>query len=84
MDPKNTSRVMYKSDWDCFVQTLKYEGFTGINKGMVITVLREVPAYVGLFVSYEMSKAFFIKHNKEGKFTTLGTMVSGSIAGVLS
>ena len=75
---------MYKSDWDCFIQTLKTEGLTGINKGMVITILREVPGYMGLFASYEMLKSFFMRHNKDGKFSTFGTMVSGSIAGVIS
>ena len=44
---------------------------------------REVPGYMVLFATFEYLKNFFIKHNKDKKFTTLANIFSGSIAGVL-
>ena len=69
-DPNNAAKIVYKNDWDCLVKTVKFDGIRGLNRGMVITVLREVPANMGLFAGYEQSKSYFIRNNKDGKFTT--------------
>ena len=46
-------------------------------------MIRDVPGYMVLFVTFEYLKNFFIKHNKDKKFTTVANMFSGSTAGVL-
>ena len=54
------TKNLYKNDFDCFIKILKNEGLRGLNKGMVCTIIREVPGYVGLFASYEFLKNWFI------------------------
>ena len=51
-------------------------------KGGVITILREVPGYIGLFATYELLKNGFISRNKDHKFTLLANMMCGSFSGV--
>ena len=82
-DPKNISKIIYKNDFDCFIKILKYEGLKGITKGMVSTMARSVPMYIGLFAGYELSKAYFIKNHPKNEFTPVATAISGALSGVL-
>ena len=62
---KQAAKQLYKNDWDCFTKILRHEGIKGINKGMVATIVREVPAYAGQFTTYELIKGYFLNGTGE-------------------
>lgn len=51
---KKSSRKMYKNSLDCLVRIYKREGFRGINRGMLTTIIRETPGFGVYFLSYDI------------------------------
>lgn len=51
---KKSKKKMYKNSLDCLVRIYKKEGFRGINRGMVTTLLRETPAFGVYFLTYDV------------------------------
>jgi len=47
----------YKNTWDVVAKTIKHEGFWGMYKGYVPSLLKAVPAHCIAFVSYEATKS---------------------------
>ncbi|KAG7260016.1 hypothetical protein CRUP_029464 [Coryphaenoides rupestris] len=52
-EKKKSARKMYKNSLDCLVRIYRKEGFRGINRGMVTTVIRETPAFGIYFLAYD-------------------------------
>jgi len=52
-ETKKSARKMYKNSLDCLVRIYRKEGFRGINRGMVTTVIRETPAFGIYFLAYD-------------------------------
>ncbi|XP_047200915.1 mitochondrial basic amino acids transporter isoform X5 [Girardinichthys multiradiatus] len=50
---KKSKKKMYKNSLDCLVRIYKKEGFKGINRGMVTTLLRETPGFGVYFLAYD-------------------------------
>lgn len=44
----------YKGSLDCLVQIYQHEGFRGINRGMVSTLVRETPSFGVYFLTYDV------------------------------
>uniref|UniRef100_UPI00398E6485 mitochondrial basic amino acids transporter isoform X1 n=2 Tax=Pristiophorus japonicus TaxID=55135 RepID=UPI00398E6485 len=44
---------VYKNSLDCLVRIYKKHGIRGINKGMVTTILREIPGFGFYFLTYD-------------------------------
>nr|XP_015825387.2 mitochondrial basic amino acids transporter isoform X1 [Nothobranchius furzeri] len=51
---KKSKRKMYKNSLDCLVRIYNKEGFKGINRGMVTTLLRETPGFGVYFLTYDV------------------------------
>ncbi|MEQ2314269.1 hypothetical protein AMECASPLE_010386 [Ameca splendens] len=51
---KKSKKKMYKNSLDCLVRIYKKEGFKGINRGMVTTLMRETPGFGVYFLAYDM------------------------------
>ncbi|XP_060684481.1 mitochondrial basic amino acids transporter [Hemiscyllium ocellatum] len=44
---------VYKNSLDCLIRIYKKQGICGINKGMVTTIFREIPAFGFYFLTYD-------------------------------
>ncbi|KAJ3613244.1 hypothetical protein NHX12_019494 [Muraenolepis orangiensis] len=51
---KKSARKMYKNSLDCLVRIYRREGFRGINRGMVTTIIRETPGFGIYFLTYDV------------------------------
>lgn len=51
---KKSKKKMYKNSLDCLVRIYNKEGFRGINRGMVTTLLRETPGFGVYFLAYDV------------------------------
>eukprot|EP00743_Colponemidia_sp_Colp-15_P002383 GILK01002582.1.p1 GENE.GILK01002582.1~~GILK01002582.1.p1 ORF type:complete len:484 (+),score=64.71 GILK01002582.1:39-1454(+) len=52
-------KALFKGPWDCFIKTIKLEGFTALYRGMVPNVLKVLPAVSISYAMYEHMKRFF-------------------------
>ena len=77
------AKQLYKNDWECFTQILKNEGIRGINKGMVATIVREVPAYAGQFTTYELIKGHFLSGSADKQMSPAQQVFTGGVAGLM-
>lgn len=55
----NTKERIYKGTVDCFMQTVRNEGFLALYKGFVPTWLRMGPWNIIFFLTYEQLKQFY-------------------------
>lgn len=53
---KIDSRALYKGSIDCFIQTVRNEGFRALYKGFIPTWVRMGPWNIIFFISYEQLK----------------------------
>ena len=53
-----SAAAQYKGSFDCAKQILKTEGIRGLGRGMVATIVRDVPSYVAQFYVYEGLKRY--------------------------
>lgn len=51
---KKSKRKLYKNSLDCLVRIYRKEGFRGINRGMVTTLMRETPGFGVYFLAYDL------------------------------
>ena len=51
---RKSTRKLYKNSLDCLVRIYNREGFRGINRGMVTTLLRETPGFGVYFLTYDV------------------------------
>lgn len=51
---KKSKKKLYKNSLDCLVRIYKKEGFRGINRGMVTTLMRETPGFGVYFLAYDL------------------------------
>ncbi|XP_062231996.1 protein MITOFERRINLIKE 1, chloroplastic-like isoform X2 [Phragmites australis] len=70
--------------WQVLLQILQTDGFFGLYAGYAATLLRNLPAGVLSYSSFEYLKAFTLKkHNKEG-LTPGESVLCGALAGAIS
>lgn len=68
---------VYKGPFDCIKQIVKNDGFSGLFRGFVLTVLRDVPGYTAYFGAYECCKSK-LGHSPPA------LLISGGLAGIAS
>jgi solute carrier family 25 carnitine/acylcarnitine transporter 20/29 len=75
----------YTGILDCVRKVFKKEGFKGLYKGNVITILREVPAYAAQFGGYYYSKQILAKLRKKqvDELGMFDLIIAGGIGGML-
>jgi solute carrier family 25 protein 39/40 len=59
-------------------------GFKSLYRGLVPTLLRDVPFSMIYWLSYESSKTFFMKHRNQNKIDTPTAFFCGATSGALS
>lgn len=80
---KPNGSLLYTGPWDCLRKIYKAEGIVGVNRGMVLTLIREVPSFGVYFVVYEyICRKFDTK--KDVPLSTSVLLFAGGIAGQLS
>lgn len=50
----------YKSIWDAVTVIIAHEGFLGLYKGIVPNLLKVAPSMASSWLSYEMTRDFFL------------------------
>ena len=68
----------------CIRRIATEEGVNGLFKGLVATILREVPCYAGQFGGYYITKrtwATYIEKCDVADLSMLGCFVSGGVGG---
>ncbi|CAO3635026.1 unnamed protein product [Cunninghamella blakesleeana] len=67
---------------DCAKYLIQRDGWmNGLGRGMYATIIREIPAYFGFYVGFEMVKRHITKDQKEDA-SVVQLMVSGAAGGV--
>ncbi|CDQ87463.1 unnamed protein product [Oncorhynchus mykiss] len=51
---KKSKRKLYKNSLDCLARIYKREGLSGVNRGMVTTLIRETPGFGVYFLAYDV------------------------------
>lgn len=75
----------YKGTIDCAIKLYKSGGIQNFYKGLTATLMRDIPAKAGYFVTYELLKRK-IKINKknQSKLTPFKTILIGGISGIVN
>lgn len=63
MDSLKDQHVAYNGLWDAIVRTARTEGISGFYKGLLMANIRQVPAAVVTFVTYENIRHLIHKWN---------------------
>ncbi|KAG1122472.1 hypothetical protein G6F42_011448 [Rhizopus arrhizus] len=72
----------YKGVIDCGVRTVRTQGFSGIYRGMGVTLMRDTPSYFAYFVGYEGLKRLFQSMKKDGQeLGTFELLMAGGLSG---
>ena len=71
----------FKSEIECLSKVLKQDGVTGLlSRGLLATIIREVPSYGIYFVSYEIMMDGILGNS----FGPVASLVCGGLAGCFS
>ncbi|KAI8639678.1 mitochondrial carrier domain-containing protein [Parasitella parasitica] len=71
----------FKGVIDCGVRSIRSQGLMGIYRGMVMTLLRDVPGTFAYFVCYESFKKLFKSMRKDGQLKTIDLLMAGGFSG---
>lgn len=72
----------YKGVIDCGIRTVRAQGFSGIYRGMGVTLMRDTPSYFAYFVGYEGLKRLFQSMKKDGQeLGTFELLMAGGLSG---
>ena len=66
----------------CLKHIIAQEGFKGVFKGTMITFARDMPSFSTYFLVYEMLRFKFFTDHDNGTTSTVGTVISGALAGI--
>lgn len=72
----------YNSPLDCLFKIYRLDGMRGLFRGLCATALRDAPAFGVYFAGYEYLTQIFTDSN--GDVNTIGLIMAGGLAGVLS
>lgn len=53
-EKKKSTRKLYKNSLDCLVRIYRREGLSGVNRGMLTTLIRETPGFGVYFLAYDV------------------------------
>ncbi|CAO1943169.1 unnamed protein product [Urochloa humidicola] len=70
--------------WQVLLQIVHNDGFFGLYAGYAATLLRNLPAGVLSYSSFEYLKAFTLKHRNKERLTPGESVLCGALAGAIS
>ncbi|XP_067895042.1 mitochondrial basic amino acids transporter isoform X1 [Heterodontus francisci] len=74
---------VYKNSLDCLVRIYRKQGICGINKGMVTTILREIPGFGFYFLTYDcLTRA--LNCEPDDSFIIPKLLFAGGMSGIAS
>lgn len=80
---KSSSRRLYKNSLDCLIRIYRRQGFRGINRGMVSTVIRETPGFGIYFLTYDtLTRSLGCEAGDP--FIVLKLLLAGGASGIAS
>ena len=80
----NSRTSFYKGPLDCLRQIVAVKGVRGVFTGMTATILREVPAYVAQFYTYEwMKRKLTPTHKSVSDLPTYYAIACGGVSGLM-
>ena len=80
---RKSTRKLYKNSLDCLVRIYNREGFRGVNRGMVTTLLRETPGFGVYFLTYDvLTRA--IGCEPDAPFMIPKLLFAGGMSGIAS
>ena len=65
---------------DCLSYILKTEGLSGVFRGSLLTLARDIPAFCSYFVTYELLRS--LAKDDDGRMSLGATAVIGGVSGV--
>jgi len=74
------AKTKTSTSWMIMRQIIQRDGFSGLYRGNLITVLREMPAYAAQFGSYEIFKNYLSSKYGESTFINF---ICGGLAGFM-
>eukprot|EP00091_Calanus_sinicus_P020248 TRINITY_DN5430_c0_g1_i1.p1 TRINITY_DN5430_c0_g1~~TRINITY_DN5430_c0_g1_i1.p1 ORF type:complete len:294 (+),score=70.37 TRINITY_DN5430_c0_g1_i1:52-933(+) len=66
---------------DCLSYILKTEGFSGVFRGSLLTLARDIPAFCSYFATYELLRS--LVKSDDGRMSLGATAVIGGLSGVV-
>ncbi len=81
---QSTQEQVYRHSLDAAVQITKVHGISGLYRGLVATITRQVPAFVIYFGAYDFIKEQCRKRLPHKSNDWLGSILAGGTAGSLS
>ncbi|XP_056437572.1 mitochondrial basic amino acids transporter-like isoform X1 [Gadus chalcogrammus] len=80
---RKSTRKLYKNSLDCLVRIYNREGFRGINRGMLTTLIRETPGFGVYFLTYDvLTRA--IGCEPDAPFMIPKLLFAGGMSGIAS
>ncbi|XP_034018219.1 mitochondrial basic amino acids transporter-like [Thalassophryne amazonica] len=80
---KKSSKKVYKNSLDCLLRIYRKEGLWGVNRGMVTTLVREVPGFGVYFLAYDLlTRSLGCEPN--APFLIPKLLFAGGMAGIFS
>merc|ERR1712098_745524 len=72
----------FSGQMDCLSYILKSEGYRGLFRGSMLTLVRDVPAFCSYFATYETLRG--MERTEDGRMSLSETMVIGGVSGMLA
>ena len=71
--------AQYKGLLDCALKTIRSDGMRGMYRGILPTIMRDVPSFAAYFGTYEAIKSVSFS---SGEVSSLHMLLAGGLAGV--
>lgn len=81
--PRVGEKPIYTGTFDCVIKTVKFEGFTGLYKGMGAPLVGVAPIFALMFMGFGFGKKIQQKDPEE-ELTNAQLGIAGGVAGVLT
>ncbi|XP_024293546.1 mitochondrial basic amino acids transporter isoform X1 [Oncorhynchus tshawytscha] len=80
---RKSKQKLYKNSLDCLVRIYRKEGFRGINRGMVTTLVRETPGFGIYFLTYDVLTRS-LGCEPDDPYMILKLLFAGGMSGITS
>lgn len=82
-EKKKSTRKLYKNSLDCLLRIYRREGLSGVNRGMLTTLIRETPAFGVYFLAYDVLTRS-LGCEPDNRYMIPKLLFAGGMAGIAS